>query len=286
MGWNSTAGFITSKIRERHPERTRARRVEAEGSAVPIHRMHPTLLHFGFLTLPTFGLLAAAGLMLSLGLSLRTAALVGLSPDRFWNAGLFAVIAAFLLSRLLLAITNLHTFFTYPILLLMVPSLTPLGILLTILATISYLRLRNLPLLPALDAWAPCATLTWAFLALGHFTEGSDPGLPSNLPWAIATPPGSLRLHPVALYAAILALVLTLVLFAHLKRRHRAGDTAALALASIGLTQFLLSFLREPSFYDGAMGNLLDPIQWLALGLIVLAAILFQQPRREIAHAV
>ncbi|HTH52737.1 MAG TPA: prolipoprotein diacylglyceryl transferase family protein [Edaphobacter sp.] len=248
--------------------------------------MHPTLLHFGFLNIPTFGLLAAAGLMLSLGLSLRTAALVGLSPDRLWNAGLFAVIAAFLLSRVLLVATNLHTFLTYPILLLMVPSLTPLGILLTVVVTAVYLRLRALPLLPTLDAWAPCATLIWAFLALGHFADGSDPGLPSNLPWAVPVPSSTLRLHPVALYAALIALILTVVLFIHLKRRHYDGDTAALALAATGLAQFLLSFLREPAFEGGTLGSLLDPLQWLALGWIVLAAVLFQQPRKEVAHAV
>ena len=104
--------------------------------------MHPTFLHIGFLTIPTFGLLAAIGLTLALALSLRTAVAVGLNPDRLWNAGLFAIIAAFVLSRLLLVATNLHSFFSYPILLLMVPSLTPLGLLLTAIATAIYLRLH------------------------------------------------------------------------------------------------------------------------------------------------
>ena len=165
--------------------------------------MHPTFLHIGFLTIPTFGILAAAGLMLALTLSLRTALAVGLRPERLWNAGLFAIIAAFVLSRLLLVATNLHTFFSYPILLLMVPSLTPLGLLLTVVVTAIYLRVSQLPLLATLDAWAPCATLAWSFLALGHFAEGSDPGLPSTLPWAMPNVPGSpFRLHPVALYVS------------------------------------------------------------------------------------
>jgi len=248
--------------------------------------VHPSLLNLGFLTIPTYGLLAALGLMLALSLSLRTAATVGLSRDRLWNAGLFAAIAVFVLSRILLVATNLHTFFSYPILLLMVPSLTPLGLLLTAIATLIYLRTRDLPILPALDAWAPCATLTWAFLALGHFAEGSDPGLPSNLPWAVHVPGSSLRVHPVAIYAAITAVIFTVVLLVHLERRRHAGDTAALALALSGLAQFLLSFFREPALYDNALGNLLDPIQWVALGMIVLAALLWQQPRRVVAHAV
>lgn len=248
--------------------------------------MHPSLLHIGFLTIPTYGLLAAIGLMLALVLSLRTAAVVGLSPDRVWSAGLFTLIAAFVLSRLLLVVENLHTFLSFPILLLMVPSLTPLGLVLTAIASLIYLRTRSLNILSTLDAWAPCATLAWVFLALGHFAEGSDPGLPSNLPWAVALPSSSLRLHPVAIYVALVAALLTAMLLIQLPRRRRAGDTAAIALAASGLAQFLLSFLREPAYYENTLGRLLDPIQWVALGMIVVAAILWRQPRREIQNAV
>lgn len=248
--------------------------------------MHPNLLHIGFLTIPTFGLLAAIGLMFALGLSLRTAATVGLNRDHLWNAGLFAIIAAFVLSRLLLVATNLHTFFAYPILLLMVPSLTPLGLLLTAIATAIYLRVRALPLLAVLDAWAPCATLAWAFLALGHFAEGSDPGLPSTLPWAAPVPSTALRIHPVALYAALAAVIITALLLSHLPRRRRSGDTFTLALALAGLAQFLLTFFRQPTYSEGKLGTLLDPIQWVALGMIVTAVLLWQQPRRLVPHAV
>lgn len=249
--------------------------------------MHPTFVHIGFLTIPTFGLLAAVGLMLALALSLRTAVAACISPDRLWNAGLFAVIAAFVLSRLLLVATNLHTFVSYPILLLMVPSLTPLGLLLSAAATAIYLRRHQLPFLDTLDAWAPCATLAWAFLALGHFAEGSDPGLPSTLPWAMPNVPGGpFREHPIALYVALTATTITIVLLRHLRRPHAIGSTAALGLALSGLAQFLITFLRQPEFEDNAFGTLLDPIQWVALGMIVIAALLWQQPRRVVAHAV
>ena len=248
--------------------------------------MHPILLHIGSFTIPTFGLLAALGLMLALVLSLRTAALAGINPDRLWDAGLFIVLAAFILSRLLLVITNLHTFFAYPILLLMVPSLTPLGLLLTAVVAAIYLRTRAFPFLPTLDAWAPCATLAWTFIALGHFAEGSDPGLPSTLSWALPNVPGAgFREHPVALYTALAALLITVVSYRHLRSRRQ--NTAALTLLLSGLAQFFLTFLRQPEFEDDAFGTLLDPIQWGALGMIVLAVLLFtEQPRRILANAV
>ena len=248
--------------------------------------MHPNIIHLGFLTIPTFGLLAAIGLMAALTLSLRTAVTVGLNADSAWNAGLFAIVAAFVLSRLLLVVTNLKSFLAYPILLLMVPSLTPLGLLLTGVSVFVYLRIKQLPLLATLDAWSPCGTLVWAFLALGHFAEGSDPGTPSNLPWATAVIADSLRVHPVAIYAALSAVVITFVLLRLLPSRRRDGDIFSLTLALCGLAQFLLTFIREPAFFDNAFGTLLDPIQWVSLGMIVLAGVVWQLPRRQVAYAV
>jgi phosphatidylglycerol---prolipoprotein diacylglyceryl transferase len=245
--------------------------------------MHPYLLHSGHLLVPTFGVLAAVGLMAALTLSLRTAATVGLNPEKLWNAGLFTLLSAFALSRLLLIAANLRDFLAYPILLLMVPSLSAAGILLTIVATVIYLRLRHLQLLATLDAWAPCATLVWAFLALGHFAEGTDAGLPTHLPWGIAIPPSATRLHPVALYAAIAASLLTVVLLRQLSQRHHPGDTFALALATSGTAQFLLTFLRQPL----PDSSLLDPIQWISLGMIAAAGlVLLLQPRKLVTHAV
>jgi len=249
--------------------------------------VHPYLLHSGHLFLPTFGVLAAIGLMAALTLSLRTAKIVGLNPDKLWDAGLFTLLSAFALSRILLIATNFHSFLTYPILLLTLPSLSSAGILLTLLAALIYLRIRNLPLPGTLDAWSPCATLIWAFLALGHFAEGSDAGLPTTLPWGVSIPPSHTRLHPVALYAAIAAAILTLLLLKHLQSRRQPGDTIALALAAAGIIQFLLTFFRQPYPYTGSDTYiLLDPIQWIALGMIVVAAIILLLPRKLVTHAV
>jgi phosphatidylglycerol:prolipoprotein diacylglycerol transferase len=248
--------------------------------------VHPILFHFGHITLPTFGVLAALGLMAALALSLRTATIAGLNPDRLWNAGLFLLLSAFVLSRLLLVVMYLHAFLTYPILLLAVPSLTPLGLLLTGVVTALYLRVRRLPFLTTLDAWAPCATLVWAFLALGHFAEGSDPGLPTALPWGVAMSAGGIRLHPVALYAVIVAFLITAALLRQLRHCTRRGDVVVFGLAAVGIAQFLLTFLRQPDPSVELLGNVLDPIQWVALGMIVIAGAIWLQPRKLVSHAV
>jgi phosphatidylglycerol:prolipoprotein diacylglycerol transferase len=192
--------------------------------------------------LPTFGVLAAVGLMLALGLSQYTATLTGVDPDKLWDAGLFAVLAAFVLSRVLLVAANWRTFMSYPML---------------------WLHWKRIPLLPALDAWAPCATLVWAFLALGHFAEDSDPGMPTAVPWGVTMPGDMVRSHPVGLYAALVAAVLTAALYGMLQRRR---GSAAVALVGAGVLQFSLSFVRVPGLQSIAG---LDALQVVALGMIV-----------------
>ncbi len=248
--------------------------------------MHPTLLHLGHITLPTFGLLAAVGLMAALSLALRCAPLVHLEPDTLWNTTLFAVIAAFVLSRLLLVVTNLHSFLSYPILILTLPSLTGLGLLLTGVAVVVYLRLRRLPIVAVLDAWSAPATLLWAFLALGHLAEGSDPGLPSRAPWAVRILPDPDLQQPIGLFAALAAILFTGVLFRYLRRSDTPGNTAALALFFVGTAQFLLSFLRQPFPYaPDAPAFPLDPIQLLALAMVIGACLLYLAVRSRMSRA-
>jgi phosphatidylglycerol:prolipoprotein diacylglycerol transferase len=252
--------------------------------------MHPIFLHFGRFVLPTYGVLAAIGLMAALSLSLRTAIPAGIDPDRLWDAGVFLIFSALVFSRLLLVLGNFKSFLSYPVVVLTLPSLTATTITLTVAAAGLYLYLKHMAVLSTLDAWAPCATLAWAFLALGHLAEGSDPGLPTNVPWRILSPTGGAYLHPVALYTALAALAITAVDLRCLYRKPQPGQTAALALAFSGIAQFLITFVRHPTEALDAPNtfiNILDPIQWVSIAMLIAASIIyvFQSPSSAERHA-
>lgn len=237
--------------------------------------MHSTYLQLGPLHLPYFGLVAAIGLLAALTLAERCAPWVGLSPAAIWDAGMTAVIAAFVISRLLLIVFNLHSFLSYPLLMLALPSLTSTGVLLTTLVLFGYLRWRRLPLLSTLDVTAPAAALLWSFLGLGRIVEGTREGMPTSLPWGIAGRTGAAGLgavHPVELYQAVVAAVLCALLLASLRRRAYAGQTAGLALLAGGLTIFFLDFVRIPS--DILTHAWLDPAQMLAVPMVVVGAVM------------
>jgi phosphatidylglycerol:prolipoprotein diacylglycerol transferase len=108
----------------------------------------------------------------------------------------------------------------------------------------------------------------------------------TTLPWGMAMIAGGIRMHPVAVYAAILAVLFTVVLLLHLRRRQRRGDTSVFALAAVGIAQFLLTFIRQPDPSVVWMGNVLDPIQWVAIGMIAVAGAIWLLPRKLVSHAV
>ncbi len=242
--------------------------------------MHPFLLHAGHVVISSFGVLAALGVLGAMSLAGRAAGMLGLNPEAMWDAGIFAVGAAFVASRVLLLLTNLRGYLEAPLLLLTVPSLTVGGMGLTLLLTVGYLRRRRIPVLRAMDAWAAPGLLLWAALAMGHFLEGSDPGMPGAR-WGLRGAAAGTRQQPVALYAALLALGLAGVALDRTQARRsgrlpRPGRVAAWGLLGAGVAQFSLTFLRLPYLWAGATRwAVLDPIQWAALGMVLAGGVLW-----------
>ena len=244
----------------------------------------PGYILIGSLRLTVYGIFAAAGLIAALWLSQRTAPRAGLPANKLWDAGVIAVIAAFVTSRALLIAFDFRAFLKYPLLVLSLPSLTYGGMVLTALLVWLWLHHQHLPVRDVLDAWAPCAALLAAVLAIAHFIEGTDAGMPTRLPWGVITPGDTVlgRVHPVQMYAAIIALALCAVLFRMLPRRRSSGQVAALALITGGLAAFLLDMLQQPVESSG--DALLDPGQLVALAAIIAGTALHLTAHPEPRH--
>ena len=234
----------------------------------------PGQLRLGPVRVPVYGVFAAVGLIAALWLSQRTARLTGLAGEQLWDAGWFAVAAAFVVSRLLLIGGNVRAFFRLPLVMLSLPSFTYGGMALTALAVVIYLRRKRLPLLRALDAWAPCAAVLAAMLSLGRFFEGTELGMPTSLPWGTVVPgsAGLVRLQPVAIYGAVASVLVLLVLMWLLERRLRAGMVAGVALVAGGAVSFLLDMITQPMESSGSAW--LEPGQWIAIGAMVVGMLM------------
>jgi phosphatidylglycerol---prolipoprotein diacylglyceryl transferase len=226
----------------------------------------PGLVRVGHMRFSVFGILAAAGLIAAIAMSERTAKFANVSAQRLWDAGVFSVAAALVISRILLVAEDPKAFLRYPLIVLSLPSLTYAGIALTVIVTLIYLRVKQMPMLAALDAWTPCAAIFGGALSVAHFIEGTDAGMPTSLPWGVLTPGDTVlgRVHPVQLYLLIAAIYLFFDTLRLLQRSHAAGAVAAHGLYLGGGLFFLLDMLAQPAEVQSA--SLLDPGQYIALG--------------------
>ncbi len=244
--------------------------------SLPLGFLRPDSLRSGSLHFTPYGLSATAGLLASMALARRVAPDASLNPEAVWDAGFFAIFSCFVASRLLLIVQSPTAFLHYPLLLLGLPSLTLGGLGLAAAGTLLYLRQKRLPLRPVLDRFAAPGALFAAFLELGGWFEGSETGMPTGLPWGVSVTgaPAALRVHPVALYGVLLALLLTVGLLlgpVRAQPRLALGCIAATAAIAGGFAAFLLDMLSTPPALTTTPW--LEPGQWTALSAILAGSL-------------
>lgn len=244
--------------------------------------MHSSFFQLGSLHIPVYGVFAALGLMAALALSQKTARYVGLDADKVWDAGITTAVATFVISRLLLVVFNWRSFLQYPMLLLEVPSLTSIGVALTGLFMLGYLRWRRMPLLQFLDAVTPCSAVLWMFLSIGRFAEGTRDGMPTHMPWGVLEG-AMVRVHPVEIYTMIAAGSLCVGLLRLLQRKSFAGKRTGMGLVFAGIAVFFIDFFRLPS--DLIAEAWLDPAQVIAFVMITSGGVLLLRGQAKIQGA-
>lgn len=243
--------------------------------------MYPRLGHFGALTIPTYSVVAAVGLVAALLLAEWCAPRAGLARERVWNLSLAALASTVVLSRLALVAEMWPSFRAYPRIVLTLPTLTKYGPLLVFVSAAACIATMRLPWLRTLDAVTPATLLLLAALHLGSFFAGNDLGSSTSL--AIGNlVRGDEGHHPVALYAAVLtALACAAALFT-LLRSHPVGTVFGTGLAAASVARFLADEFRPlyllPS--GSGVGALrADQLLWIALAVTGLLFLLERNPR-------
>ncbi len=246
--------------------------------------MHPHLLRIGPVTIPTFGAIAAAGLVLAILLAARGARIVRISEDAVWNLCLFSAAGTLLLSRILIVAQVPKAFLHYPLYILTLPTVTKYGLLAAVLSGIAYALYKRLPLLRTADALAPAILLLQAALHLGSLFAGDDLGSPT-LSRVGQWIPGDRGYHPVALYSAVLSLLAAAATFLFLRRQHQAGETVGLGLLLAALIRFFVDQLR-PDYVlpDTLIGHFLRVDQLLLIALAAAGICFFFQRGRSHAQ--
>ena len=269
--------------------------------------MHPRLFQFGLLAIPTYGVLAALGLVAALLVARAFARNAGVDPDKVWNLGLITVLTALFGSKLLLILVNWSDFRAHPMWMLGLTTIRSGGVFagglgLAFLAGIAYARYAQLPLLRTMDIAAPSLALGHAIGRLGCFAAGCCYGRPTTMPWGVvfnsriaalwSGTPLRVRLHPTQIYESAVEFLLFVVLtWLLLQRSAAAKNTLARAfplrdgeimgawLFFYGLARFFIEFYRGDPGRGSVFGGLLTVTQLLAMGMVIVGGLLWIQKR-------
>jgi phosphatidylglycerol:prolipoprotein diacylglycerol transferase len=259
--------------------------------------VHPVLFHIGALLIPSYGALAAVGVLLALGLTQRTARIAGVDAGQVWNLSVAALFIALAVQRLLVALANWSELRRHPAWLLglaMVhhPLLAAAGGLAGAASAALYARWRRLPPWPTADALAAPLALGLAFEQLGALLAGSGYGTPTGVRWAVtytsplaalwSGAPLGIALHPVQAYAALAFLALSIFLLVWQPMRPRPGDVAGMWLMGTGVAIYMTELWRDTEGRGALLHGALDGPQIAAVGLVLAGALVLRERKRKV----
>jgi len=254
--------------------------------------VHPVLFHIGAVLIPSYGVLAALGVVLALILAQRTARVASLDSTQVWNLCVVALFSALVVQRLVLVVANWSELRTHPSWMLGLamihhPLLAAAGALAGAASGLAFARWSRMPLRTTADVLAAPLALGLACEQLGALMAGAGYGTETDVRWAVTyTNPFAARwsgtplgvpVHPVQAYAGLGFLTLSIFLIVWLPVRRQQGDVAGLFLLGAGFVVFMTELVRDAIGRGQLLGGALDGPQAAAILLVLAGAFLLKQ---------
>lgn len=232
---------------------------DAGAGVAPSQFMHPILAQAGSITVYTYGVLVATGVILGLCYARSRAARYGLPPRTIWNLGIYVIFGALAVSKLWLIVGSWNYYSANPSQIFSLRMFQSAGTFYggffgAVLTILLYSHFQNLPLLLVLDVSAGALPLSHAIGRLGCFAAGCCFGKPTDLPWGItftdevvarlSGTPLHISLHPTQLYEAAVEFLNFVFLFWLGARQRFAGQIFATYLVLYGIERGFIEFFR------------------------------------------
>lgn len=278
--------------------------------------MFPQLFHLGGFAIPTYGVMAAMGLIAGLTVVVRGARLQGIDPEKAWNLGLVAILSAIIGAKVLMIFvewdTYRHLSNIFSLQFLQAGGVFYGGLIAAIACCVWYMRRHRMAVLRTCDVFAPGIALGHAFGRIGCFSAGCCYGKETHVPWAVTFhnplanylvgTPLNVPLHPTQLYEFAVELLNFVLLWWLLKRKkfdHPStpksgalgtpfeGQVIGTYLFSYGVARFFLEFLRGDPGRGEMFGGALTVTQFISILLVICGGVLWyrRRPLRRVAEA-
>ncbi len=240
--------------------------------------------------MPTYGFLAAVGMISGLSVIFHLARFRGLDPDQMWNLGGIAAFSGIFGAKLLLILIDWREYVAEPGRIFSIATLQSGGVfsgglLMAIAVSWWYVRREKIPFLSAADVFAPGIALGHVFGRLGCLSAGCCYGRETHVPWAItfhnplaaeiSGTPLNRPLHPTQLYECVAELINFAFLYWLCKRKKFEGQVISLFMIVYGIERFIFEFFRGDPGRGDVLGGWLSGTQLIALGLVVSGFLIY-----------
>jgi phosphatidylglycerol:prolipoprotein diacylglycerol transferase len=256
----------------------------------------PRLFHIGHFDMPTYGLLVATGVLVGIYLSAKLSERQGISPEKAWDLGVLAILAAVVGAKVMLIINDWSHYMANPgeifsLSTLRAGGVYSGGVIAAVAVSVWFIRRNHLPTLRTCDAFAPGLALGHAIGRLGCFAAGCCYGKPTRLPWGVVftdplayfnsgTPLG-IPLHPTQIYESIVELINFFILYWLIKRKKFDGQVIGAYLFLYGVARYFLEFVRGDPERGSVFGGLMTGTQLIAIFMVIAGGILWLQRKRH-----
>jgi phosphatidylglycerol:prolipoprotein diacylglycerol transferase len=237
--------------------------------------MKSILFHIGPVTIYSYGLMVALGVLSGIFVIKLNAPKAGVTPHQAADLVLLVTLTGFMGARLLYVIEFWGTYKDHiiDIFKMWQGGLVYYGGMITaIFCLFLFSRLKHFSFLKVLDLLFPSLALGQAFGRVGCFLNGCCYGKPATVPWAISFPflPGPV--HPTQLYESLYMVFVFLALCWAYRKSNWQGEVTLLYLVLYSAGRLLIEFYRgdHTDFYFT-----LTISQWVSLGVLSAVVLIY-----------
>ena len=243
------------------------------------------MFQFHGITIHTYGLFVATGVLAGIFFAKHEAGRIGLDPEKIVDLCFYIVIAAIVGSRIFYVITNLKIFLNDPLEIFKIWNGGLVfygGFIGAALVAVIYLRMYRLPLAKTADVAALSLPLGHFFGRLGCFSAGCCYGKACHEPWAVHfSNPNSLvplhylntPLHPTQLYSSAANLSIFLFLLFYRRKKRFDGQLFWIYMLLYGTLRSLIEVFRN-DFRGAVIFNIFSISQAVGLTSAIIAIIM------------
>lgn len=132
------------------------------------------------------------------------------------------------------------------------------GVIVAVIGMYVYCRAKGLSVLEVFDFFSPTLGLGLAITRIGCFLNGCCFGTPTDLPWGVSFPRGSIpyyifgdvHLHPAQIYSSLYGLILFLFLHFMMPRKKFTGQLIAIMFMVEAAFRYVIEYVR---YYENEM---------------------------------